>query len=92
MNYTVDVREDYVYHMGELEFRGVDNTLAAKLRSVWKLRQGDVYDSSYLQQFLSQAGKLLPANFDWGIETHVTPNSHDKSVDVEVHYTVKAPQ
>lgn len=92
VSYTLEVREDHVYHMGDLEFRGVDNTLASKLRAAWKLRQGDVYDSSYLKQFLAQSGKLLPANFDWGIETHVTPNSHDKSVDVEIHYTVKAPQ
>jgi outer membrane protein assembly factor BamA len=90
--YHLDVREDSVYHMGELEFRGIDNILAAKLRTHWKLRPGDVYDSSYLRQFLTEANKLLPTNFDWGIETHVTPNSHDKSVDVEIHYTVKAPQ
>src|SRR6266567_1607579 len=90
--YHLAVREDNVYHMGELEFRGVDNILAAKLRTRWKLRPGEVYDSSYLRQFLTEANKLLPTNFDWGIETHVTPNSHDKSVDVEIHYTVKATQ
>ena len=90
--YHLAVREDNVYHMGELEFRGIDNILAAKLRTRWKLRPGEVYDSSYLRQFLTEANKLLPANFDWGIETHVTPNSHDKTVDVEIHYTVKATQ
>jgi outer membrane protein assembly factor BamA len=90
--YHLAVREDYVYHMGELEFRGIDNILAAKLRTRWKLRPGEVYDSSYLRQFLTEANKLLPTNFDWGIETHVTPNSHDKTVDVEIHYTVKATQ
>jgi len=90
--YHLAVREDNVYHMGELEFRGIDNILAAKLRSRWKLRPGEVYDSSYLRQFLTEANKLLPTNFDWGIETHVTPNSHDKTVDVEIHYTVRATQ
>jgi outer membrane protein insertion porin family len=89
--YHLEVREDYVYHMGELEFRGIDNILAAKLRTRWKLRPSEVYDSRYLRQFLTEANKLLPTNFDWGIETHVTPNSHDKTVDVEIHYTVKAP-
>ena len=90
--YHLEVREDYVYHMGELEFRGIDNILAAKLRTRWKLRPSEVYDSRYLRQFLTEANKLLPTNFDWGIETHVTPNSHDKTVDVEIHYTVKATQ
>jgi outer membrane protein assembly factor BamA len=92
VTYHLVVGEDYVYHMGELEFRGIDNILAAKLRTGWKLRPGDLYDSSYLRQFLTEANKRLPTNFDWGIETHVTPNSHDKTVDVEIHYTVKAPQ
>jgi outer membrane protein assembly factor BamA len=78
-SYHLAVREDYVYHMGELEFRGIDNILTAKLRTHWKLRPGEVYDSSYLRQFLTEANKLLPTNFDWGIETHVTPNSHDKT-------------
>jgi outer membrane protein insertion porin family len=90
--YHLAVREGYVYHMGELEFRGIDNILAAKLRTLWKLRPGEVYDSNYLRQFLTEGNKLLPTNFDWGIETHVTPNSHDQTVDVEIHYTVKATQ
>jgi outer membrane protein assembly factor BamA len=90
--YHLDVQEGYVYHMGELEFRGIDNILAAKLRARWKLRPSEIYDSNYLRQFLTEANKLLPTNFDWGIETHVTPNLHDKTVDVEIHYTVKAPQ
>jgi outer membrane protein assembly factor BamA len=92
VSYRLEVREGYVYRMGELEFRGIDNLLTAKLRTRWKLRAGDVYDSSYLREFLTEANKLLPTNFDWGIETHVTPNTHDKTVDVEIHYTVKAPQ
>ncbi len=30
------VKEGSVYHMGELEFRGLDNSLTAKLRDAWK--------------------------------------------------------
>ena len=78
--------------MGELEFRGIDNNLTARLRAAWKLRPGDVYDASYLKQFLPQARKLLPANLDWEVTPHVTALVRDKTVDVDLQYTAKAPR
>jgi hypothetical protein len=90
--YHLVVNEDSVFHMGELEFRGIDNNLTARLRAAWKLRPGDVYDSSYLKEFLPQARKLLPASLDWEVSTHVTALARDKTVDVDLQYTAKAPQ
>jgi hypothetical protein len=78
--------------MGDLEFRGLDNSLSAKLRSAWKLRQGEVYDASYLAEFLPIAQKLLPTGFDWDVTSHATANVHDKTVDVDLIYSVKAPK
>src|ERR1022692_1778100 len=63
--YHLAVSEGPVYHMGELEFRGLDNGLTAKLRAAWKLRPGDVYDATYLNEFLPRARKLLPTTVDW---------------------------
>jgi len=88
----LDVKEGAVYHMGELELRGLDNSLTAKLRAAWKLRAGEVYDATYLEQFFAAANKLLPANFDWEVTPHVTGNIRDKSVDVDLQYSVKAPR
>jgi outer membrane protein insertion porin family len=90
--YHLVVTEGSVYHMGELEFRGIDNSLTARLRAAWKLRPGDVYDATYLKEFLPQARKLLPANLDWEVTPHVTPLTRDKTVDVDLQYTAKAPQ
>lgn len=89
---VIQVTEGPVYHMGDLEFRGLDNSLTAKLREAWKLRQGDVYDASYLEQYLPMAEKLLPRNFDWKAASHVTPNLRDKTVDVDLIYSVSAPR
>jgi outer membrane protein insertion porin family len=86
------VDEGSLYHMGELEFRGIDNNLTARLRAAWKIRPGDVYDATYLKQFLPQARKLLPASLDWGVEPHVTAITRDKTVDVDLQYTAKAPR
>jgi outer membrane protein insertion porin family len=90
--YELVVTEGSVYHMGELEFRGIDNGLTAKLRAAWKIRPGDVYDVTYLNEFLPQARKLLPSTIDWEVSPHVTAMAKDKTVDVDLQYTAKAPQ
>ena len=77
--------------MGELEYRGLDNSLTAKLRAVWKIRPGEVYDATYLEEYLPEAHKLLPARLDWDVSPHVTANVADKTVDVDLIYSVKAP-
>jgi outer membrane protein assembly factor BamA len=90
--YNLTVDEGPIYHMGELQFRGIDNNLTARLSAAWTLRPGDVFDSSYLKQFLPLAKKLLPPNLDWEVTPHVTALSRDKTVDVDLQYTAKAPQ
>ncbi len=88
----LDVNEDIVYRMGDLEFRGLDNSLTAKLRNLWKIRSGEVYDATYLNEYLDAAHKLLPANLDWECTPHVTANAREKTVDVDLIYSVKAPK
>lgn len=88
---TIDVKEGFAYHMGDLQFRGLDNSLTAKLRDAWQIRKGDVYNAGYLDQYLPQAHKLLPSTLDWDVASHVTPNIADKTVDVDLIYTAKAP-
>lgn len=88
----LSVNEGPVYHMGDLEFRGLDNILTAKLRNAWKLRPGDVYNASYLNEYLPEAHNLLPPTLDWEVASHVTANIRDKTVDVDLIYSVKAPK
>jgi outer membrane protein assembly factor BamA len=90
--YLLTVSEGYLYHMGELEFRGIDNNLTARLRAAWKLRPGDVYDASYLKEFLPEAKKLLPSAIDWEVSPHVTAIAREKTVDVDLQYTARAPR
>lgn len=90
--YRLEVNEGPVYRMGELEFRGIDNNLTARLRAAWKIRPGDVYDATYLKEYLPQARKLLPATIDWEVSPHVTAIARDKTVDVDLQYTAKAPR
>ena len=88
----IEVKEGPVFHMGELAYRGLDNALTAKLRSAWKIRTGDVYDATYLSEYLPVAQKLLPSTLDWETSSHVTANIGDKTVDVDLIYAAKAPK
>lgn len=89
---TLDVKEGPVFHMGDLEFRGLDNGLTAKLRNAWKIRPGEIYNSTYLSEYLPDAQRLLPSALDWEVSPHVTPNVREKTVDVDLIYTAKAPK
>ena len=88
----LNVNEGYIYRMGDLEFRGIDNSLTAKLRNAWKIRPGEIFDATYLKQYLPEARKLLPPTLDWDIAPHVTANVRDKTVDVDFQLTAKAPK
>jgi outer membrane protein assembly factor BamA len=90
--YILDVTEGEQFRMGELEFRGLDNNLTARLRAAWKIRPGEVFDSSYLDEYLPLAQKLLPPNLDWDVSHHVTAIANEKTVDVDLIYTAKAPR
>lgn len=88
----LNVTEGPVYHMGELAIRGLDNTLEAKLRNLWKIRPGEVYNSTYVSEYLPEAHKLLPASLDWDVASHITANVRDKTVDIDLIYSAKAPK
>jgi outer membrane protein assembly factor BamA len=89
---TLEVKEGPVFHMGDLEFRGLDNGLTAKLRNTWKIRPGEVYNSTYLSEYLPAAQRLLPPTLDWEVSPHVTANVKDQTVDVDLIYSAKAPK
>jgi outer membrane protein assembly factor BamA len=88
----LEIKEGPVFHMGDLEFRGLDNSLTAKLRNAWKIRPGEVYNAAYLSEYLPSAQKLLPPTLDWEVSPHVTANVRDKTVDVDLIYSAKAPK
>jgi hypothetical protein len=48
--------------MGKLDIVA-DKELAARLRAGWKLAEGDVYDQTYIDQYLEANRDLLPVGF-----------------------------
>jgi outer membrane protein assembly factor BamA len=53
----IAVSEGQQYHMGKLTIRGVDNAAVIALEEAWKLRRGDVFDTTYPDRFIKTDGR-----------------------------------
>lgn len=59
---TVTIEEGPQYHMGKLDIVS-DKDCAGRLRMQWKLAEGEVYDYTYIDEYLTAARDILPSNF-----------------------------
>jgi outer membrane protein assembly factor BamA len=84
--YQLKVQEGEVYKMGELEIRGVDRHATDRLSLAWRLRDGDVYDSSYPKQFLHDAAASILDLNQWNTSVHETVDPKTKTVDVSLRF------
>ena len=85
---AVDVREGDQYHMGDLRIEGLNEGSAQSLRKIWKLRAGDVYDTSYPGLFLAGAARQVDmSTLKVQIMQQSKPDS--KTVDVTLRFTPK---
>jgi hypothetical protein len=70
------------YHMGKLDIVA-DEEVTARLLAEWKLAEGDVYDRTYIDQYLDANRDLLPAGFSRA-NVHTTQNCPDAVVEVRL--------
>jgi outer membrane protein assembly factor BamA len=82
----VKIIEGDQYKMGELEILGLDTRAKDRMREAWKLQQGQPYNADYPKQFLEDTRSLVPAEVEWAISVHETPDAKDKTVDVEIGF------
>jgi outer membrane protein assembly factor BamA len=52
VHYQVSIEEGPQYRMGLLEFTGFSEMDVQKLADLWRIKPGEIYDSSYLEKFL----------------------------------------
>jgi outer membrane protein assembly factor BamA len=86
VHYELNVMEGDLYKMGELEILGLDTQSKARMVAAWTLREGQPYNADYLKKFLADTGQLLPRGVQWVVTNHETPDTKDKTVDVEIHF------
>ena len=85
VHYDLKVDEGEIYKMGDLEVRGLDEKTKDKMVFDWKLLEGQVYDSGYLERFLKESAKDLPQDVQWKVTPHEAVND-DQTVDVSLLY------
>ncbi|PYX10271.1 MAG: hypothetical protein DMG88_03175 [Acidobacteria bacterium] len=89
VRYVLDFHEGDVYKMGDLEIQGLDTRTTARMVDAWKLRGGDVYDSSYPAEFVKEWMKELSRMGEWTVAMHTTLEDKDKLVDVTLRFDPK---
>ncbi len=86
--YQFSVDEGPQFHMSALTVTGLPDSAARRLSREWKLRPGDVFDGTYLPEFLKQA---LPELYRSGrfsspnVSTYVDSEKNTVNVDIAFH-------
>jgi outer membrane protein assembly factor BamA len=94
VRYSFDVSEGKQFRMGTLTVSGYDNGTADRIRKAWRLKSGDIYDSSYPKAFgRMDLRDALAANQAGTTTGHIsiatTPNADALTVDVSVSLSTK---
>ncbi len=89
----LDVKEGYEYHMGDLRIsRPRQQPDRQAPRRLEDSAREDLRRHLPAANICPQAHNLLPPTLDWDVSSHVTANVRDKTVDVDLIYSVKAPK
>jgi hypothetical protein len=85
---NIAVNEGPQFRMGALNVVGISNTSAAMFKELWRLKPGEIYDATYLGEFLKRlvdAGGI-PADQANRIKTVVKPDAQKRTVDVVIQF------
>ena len=56
-SFKIEIKEGPRYTMGNLSVKGLDEETAQMIQDAWKLRRSEVFDASYIDQFLRVDGR-----------------------------------
>jgi outer membrane protein assembly factor BamA len=88
VTYSFQVNEGELYHMGKLEIEGMEPEPQRKLMQSWKLAEGEPYDSTYVQQFLSHTMLRVPGH-KWSWMTFEQVDDTQKVVNVHLQLKIE---
>ena len=95
-SYKFEIKEGPRYTMGNISVKGLDQESAQMIEEAWKLRRSEVFDASYIDQFLrvdgqealrrlsvrfQEVGKSLPR-----VEQLVKKNEQSLTADVTLEF------
>jgi outer membrane protein assembly factor BamA len=88
VTYQIDVKDGPQYRMGTLTITGISGSTISRLKSKWKLQPGEVYDASYLQEFMKKEMMLDASetgSSPKSIGTEIKPDRQRLTVDVTIN-------
>jgi len=56
-SFRIEIKEKSRYTMGNLSLKGLDEASAQSVQEAWKLRRSEVFDASYIEQFVRVDGR-----------------------------------
>jgi outer membrane protein assembly factor BamA len=84
--FNLAVTEGPIYHLGKLDLQGPDAERTELIRKVWEMREGDVYDTEYINIFVKRHNRELQSLS--GYAPRFTQAIHDDThlVDLSVKF------
>ncbi|MFZ0746932.1 MAG: hypothetical protein WAM85_21185 [Terracidiphilus sp.] len=81
-NYSLEIAPGAQYRLASVKFDGAPDAMAAKLKLIWKMAPGDVFDESYLSNFATLAQRKDKPLTKW-MQTIIT--TYDVKADPATH-------
>jgi outer membrane protein assembly factor BamA len=82
VSYRITVTEGDQYRMGRLSISGVPDSTAKKIAGKWKLKEGDVYNASYIRTYRQDIYKTEESVRNMSVKTRERVNIERKTLDV----------
>lgn len=89
VTYQISIDEGAQFRMGELTLTGLADGMLKRLSAKWKLKTGDVYDASYLKEYLKKdlpAELRSTASIIKGVESSISLDTKKLLVDVVIAF------
>ena len=80
--FHLEIQEGPVYRFSKLELLDLPDLQLQVVRRIWKMQEGDVYDATYVNDFLKKNVKQNPSLSGW--EAHYTQTIHDDALLVDL--------
>jgi outer membrane protein assembly factor BamA len=83
--YRIVIKEGRQYRMGRLEFRGFTETDIQELTDRWRIKPGEIYDSSYLSEFLeNEIPAIVTSRRKLQLESKTKTDNNKLLVNVQI--------
>ena len=92
ISYAVRILEGPQFRMGRLQIVGLEPALADRLKVLWQIAEGDVFDPSYPSRYLADARMRMRQDLAAFKTAEISAKPDFRRFTVEVTITFKPPQ